>query len=606
VGRRLGLLIGINHYQDSTFQPLNYAETDATMFARWLGNARGGNWSPSDIFTLTGARVTTEKVESLVAQLCLNAADPGDLILIYFAGHAFIDAASGDGMLACADTSSYQPATALHLPSLIPQVMVPGRAAQIVLLLDCFQTGASSYDFRPLIGQSSMMALQETQGRLLYCSCRGNDLAPESGEQGFGSFMYRVIVGLSGPAVDAATGRATLQQLHVYLSASLAPQHRPQVFGQDARPIMLAGEAPAYAGAAPRTTTSSRHAAAPSLSSSPSYPAGQITFQGVGDSGPLVAPSTPSRLRSAAATGQLSPSTSGPISISQVEQNYQQQCDRLMQQARQQVAAQNLPEALQIVEQVLRMAPTFPDALTLKTQILGTSGRLPEAIATTEQLLQKDPTNALAWSMYAALLTNTGRLQEALAAIEQALAIQPDNPESLAMRQAIVSGLPAHLSSLPAGAQRRHPYVDRPAKRESITSFLASAGLQLLAFMLGLLGAAILVLRPSLPIMLGLLLESFGLAALCVLAARGSFRYGIGRALFTLVLCLAATAILGGLYRFEYNTLVHKIIAFPPLIVPVVFLGAWLIAAAALPLLAAIGGLAGGVAVGVRRRRGAR
>jgi hypothetical protein len=84
-------------------------------------------------------------------------------------------------------------------------------------------------------------------------------------------------------------------------------------------------------------------------------------------------------------------------------------------------------------------------------------------------------------------------------------------------------------------------------------------------------------------------------------AARGTFRYGIGRAFFTLLLCLAAAAILGGLYRLGYTTLVNKIVALPPLIVPVIFLATWLIAAAALPLLAAIGGLIGRIAVGVRR-----
>lgn len=609
MGRRLGLLIGINHYRDTAFQPLRYAETDATILARWLANARGGNWSSADIYTLTGAKATTEQAENLVAQLCLNAAEPDDLVLIYFAGHAFLDEASGDGMLACANTSYHQPASALHLPSLIPQVIVPCRAGQVVVLLDCFQSGpawnarrASLFDFRPLLGRSSMMALQQARGRILYCSCRGNDFAPETGEQGAGSFMYRMIVAMSGPAV-VNPGQLTLQQLHAYLTASLPPQLQPQAFGQSTRPhdrpIVLIGKAPAFAGVATSASSASGYAGAPYARAASSPSAGQVTFQGIDENDSLLANEAPG----APGTGQLSSPTSGPISISQVEQNYQQQCLKLMQQARQLVTAQNLSEALQLVEQVLRMAPAFTDALQLKAQILGTTGRFQEAISITEQLLQIEPANALAWSMYAALLANTGRPQEALSAIDRALSLQPGNSEALAMRQSILSSQASmHEASRQASSYMAGRAGASEVPRESAASFFGAVGLHILAFVLGLLGAAILVLKPTLPIVIGFTLESFGLAALCILAARGSFRYGFGRVFITLLLCLASAAVLAGLYKFKYAALAGRVAAFPPLIVPVIFLVIWLAAAATLPLIAAIGGFIGGVAAGVRRR----
>ena len=97
------------------------------------------------------------------------------------------------------------------------------------------------------------------------------------------------------------------------------------------------------------------------------------------------------------------------------------------------------------------------------------------------------------------------------------------------------------------------------------------------------------------------MLESLGLSLLCILAARGAFLYGAGRLLFTILLCLLSAGTLGGIYKFGYSTLIHKLIANPPMIVPVLFLAFWLIAAALMPLLTGVGGFISGLALGVRR-----
>ena len=95
MGRRLGLIVGVNSYQDTTFRPLQFAETDARAFAQWLVHNRGGNWNPADVQVALGADATRELIENLIAQICLRMATPEDLILIYFAGYAFVDQVSG-------------------------------------------------------------------------------------------------------------------------------------------------------------------------------------------------------------------------------------------------------------------------------------------------------------------------------------------------------------------------------------------------------------------------------------------------------------------------------------------------------------------------------
>src|SRR5712692_2968449 len=591
VGRRLGLIIGINKYQHAAFQPLQFAENDAKALAQWLVNVRGGNWVPSDLQLVLGSQATYELADSLFMQICVNEAEPVDLVFIYFAGHAFVDEASGDGYLAFVDTRYRQPSTCLHLLSVVRHAMARSRAAQVVVMLDCFQTGpiwsmrrTSTFDFKPLLGPTVQSSLQQTKGRLLYCSCRGNEYAPETGKKNLGTLLYHMILGLSGPAADR--GRITLQQLHAYLCGSLDEQHQPQVFGQDQRPIVLVGAMPPVASLAADEQGYANPVAAASI---PRSETAQPS-----SSGPL------QQVSAATASAQMSRSTSGQISLSTLEQNRRQQCLKLLNQAHQLIQMHNLSEAFTVVESILQMAPDFVDALILKGQLLGATGRFQEALTVVNQLLQIDPDTALGWSMRAAILTNMGQLHEAQSAIERSLMLDPTNVESQAIQTTILTGL-AKDSQGEIGQKLSSAAFQRQ-KRGGPKSFYLSAGIQILALVAGATGASLLVIRPQLPIIVAFLLESVALAVLCVNAARGAYLYGATRLLLAFLISLLPVGILGASYKLGYTWFTHKVIAFPPLIVPVLFLGLWLAAAAVLPLLTALGGLIAGITAGVRRK----
>src|SRR6185312_4445539 len=233
--------------------------------------------------------------------------------------------------------------------------MVRSRAAQIVLILDCFQAGSawntrrtSPFDFKPLAGPSLLNGLQQSQGRLLYCSCRGNEATPEAGGGNLGLFLHSTIIGLSGPAVDPDTGQVTLQRLHTFLSGSLSPQYQPQVFGLEQRPIALVGDSPAQTPDMPNGHTSTTTSPVNPVGAAP-YPAGSSPLERV----PQGAGST------ATATAQMSPTTSGELALAVLERNRQQQCMSLISQARQLVQMQNLTEALNVLGNVLQIVPNF-------------------------------------------------------------------------------------------------------------------------------------------------------------------------------------------------------------------------------------------------------
>lgn len=587
MGKRLGLIIGVNTYQDATFRPLQFAETDARAFAQWLVHTRGGNWKPADVQVVLGAEATRELLETLLTQLCLNMATSEDLILIYFAGYAFIDQVSGDGYLACSNTRYQQSGSGLHLLSFASQLMARSPAAQILCILDCFQFGSvwnrrrgSQFDYRPLLGPTLQNGLQKMQGRLLYCSCRGNDTAPEASVKNLGSFMYRMIMGVGGPALDPTTGQITLQRLHAFLFEKLSEQHRPQVFGQEPRPVVLVGEMPVF-----RTG---------SLNGNGARPGGVLATAG----GPLA-----SQAMAGSSVAQLSPSASGlgQATMATVEQNRLQQCQQMLSQARQLVLMQNFQQAYQLTETILQIHPTFVDALILKGQILGAIGQFQEALDAIQQAVEVDPNNALGWSMAAALLANTGQLPEAMTAADRSLSLDPSNSETISIKEMIREKL-AEREADTGKRSRLRPPQKKP--RDDGKSFALAAGIQLLALILGVAGAFLPLLVPAVPQPVAFVLESVSLAALTVNAWRGTYLYGFKRLLIPFVFSLLTAGLLGALTsgllsaRLEikpaYNFLINHVASFN-LLAPMVLMILWMAVAALFPLLASLVGLIAGM-----------
>jgi tetratricopeptide (TPR) repeat protein len=587
VGRHLGLIIGVNTYQDATFRPLRCAETDAKALAQWLVHARGGKWSPADVQVMSGTEVTRELVGTLTSHLCLNIATSEDLILIYFAGYAYIDPVNGESYLACNDTHYQQSGSGFPLQSLINQMMARSPAAQILCILDCVQIGpiwntrrSSPFDYKPLFGPTLQNSLQQMQGRLFYCTCRGTEIAPEVVEKNLGSFMYRMIMGVGGPAIDPTTGQITLQHLHAFLAEKLSEQQRPQVFGQEQRPLVLVGELPSF------KKSGALNSAIPGSPLSSTNPSGQLA----GTPMPAMA----------SAVAQLDPSASGLGR--NTEQSRQQQCQQLLQQARQLVQVPNLQQAYQVVETILQINPQFVEALILKGQILGTTGQFQEALTTVKQVVQVDPNNALGWSMAAALLTNTGQLQEGMSAADRSLSLDPTNSETLSIKETIRERLAEMDVDTGKRSRLQAPQKKSRGGPKSVALALA---IQVVALLIGTLGAFLLLFKPGLPISVGFALESIGLALLIVNATRGAYLYGVSRVAITLFFSVVTLGSLGAIYKVRaiYDLLLRHVGASFSLLTPLIFLVGWLVAAALLPFLLSLVGWLVGAIVGLRRRQ---
>jgi hypothetical protein len=561
--RRLGLIIGVNQYQDPTFRPLQSAESDAQAIAQWLVNTKGGKWAPGNVQHVEGAYATRELVESLITQLCTRVAEPGDLIFIYFAGHAFVDERSGAGLLALPNTQYQNPATGIHIASLLQNTLLRSRAAHAVVILDCFQTGGAwnaqrtfPYDSRALVGPQLYAALQNTPDRFILCSCRGSEFAPEQTQRNLGLFVYQLIVGLSGPVVDPATGMITLEQTYNYLLANCGEQQRPQLFGKEQLPTILVGDPPTGDG-----TPFSRAATG---------------------KGPAQSSMSPGAAQSAAGA----PFATATIPRPDSEQRYTQ----LMNQARQLLQAQRLPDAFAAVQQALQIAPNDLSALILKAQILGSGGRTQDAFAAIEQVMRIDQNNAIAWSTYAQLLNNSGQMQQALEAIERSLILDPQNPEAYAIKNDIMGQLAMIQSNSGALSSRLlSPLEKRPAA--NFTTSLLIFGLQLLGLLVGTGGILLLELQHRITSVPGLLLVTLALLFLSFNAWRATSRCGFVSFLPLIVASLLSGAILGAVYKFGLHRLNAFLKLHPTFFMPLPFIAAWLVAATAISLIVAIVGL---------------
>ena len=593
MSRRLALIVGINQYQDTTFQPLQFAEQDARALAQWLVNEKGGKWSPADVQFVQGEYATHNLIESLIIELCLTQATSDDSVLIYFAGQAFLDERSGIGGLAFTDTSYRQAETALQLAPLAQKIMIHSRAGRILFFIDAFQTGPlwamrrnSSTDMQPLLGTPMIQGLSQLNNRVVLCSCRGNEQAPEIGERGLGQLMYRTIIGLSGQAQDPALESVTLQSLYNYLSNKLNPQLHPQVFGQAQEPFVLVGlDTPSdnilfHANSIP--TTPSAPVASPFYQASTNLPFSSLDEM------------RQSQSYASTATAQLSPSTSptarntsGHLSSLAAEQQYQQ----LLEQAKQALQFQRPIEALQIINQLQQKSPNDTVALTLKTQTLGIIGQYQEALMTVDRLIQLDSTNPLAWSMRAVILTNSGQIQEALKSIERSLELDPANHETYTIKTNIMGNLAIQQSQNKGSEQ--NTLIKSEQQRSTPRSFFIAFGLQLAGMLIGIMGSVLPVLRPTLPMALAFLLEGFGLSLLCVNAVRGTYRHGFAYLIPTLLTSLLMAGILG--VSFGYKTVYRKIIfelqAHTTFLLPILFLAGWLAVASLLPFVLALIGL---------------
>jgi formylglycine-generating enzyme required for sulfatase activity len=208
-GTVYALLVGVNVYEDKSWNKLKYAERDVEGMYRVLTTA--GKVPSGNITKLLGKNATKDAVLDKLENLSLKAGE-NDTLLLMFAMHgieerkvsylALYDTYKGD--LKKTGLRSY------HL------MMMEFKTQRIVLLLDACDSGA------PLPGEKGSRGLNRLafpgKGKAVIASSQQTQSSWEDDELKHGWFTYAMMEALSGKADSNNDGVVTLFEAYQYVS----------------------------------------------------------------------------------------------------------------------------------------------------------------------------------------------------------------------------------------------------------------------------------------------------------------------------------------------------------------------------------------------------
>jgi hypothetical protein len=217
--RRWAIVIGVNQYEDRDIPTLHYCVDDARLMAKCLERYCG---IPRDhILLLTDEernierRPTLKNLKELIPEW-LQQARPGNLVVVFFAGHGFLS--KGQGFLATQDCKRSNVGLTGYSTAELRGSLNQCKASRKLLLLDCCHAGTERGDVP--VGPSGAEVgaeFRNADGLITLASCQQNELSQEWDEEKHGLFTYFVAKGLAGEADYDRDGVVNSDELYRYV-----------------------------------------------------------------------------------------------------------------------------------------------------------------------------------------------------------------------------------------------------------------------------------------------------------------------------------------------------------------------------------------------------
>jgi len=252
VPRGYALIVGIAKYQylDDSKQ-LRFPETDADAFYRVLISHEGGAFPSENVHFLKGSQATLANVKQELEVWLPSVAQPSDRVVVYFAGHGFVQ--NGRGFLAPYDVKPDSLESSAYPMSTLGDVLANKvGAGWKVLLTDACHSGKVNAETTNEGLEEQFKSLPASFLTLTATTEREQSFEDPQLETGYGFFTYYLVKAFSGYADnDPCDGRITADELIEYVRSNVRRYARERQLSQtptargDYEPEMLLGVAAA-------------------------------------------------------------------------------------------------------------------------------------------------------------------------------------------------------------------------------------------------------------------------------------------------------------------------------------------------------------------------
>jgi len=220
VPRSYALVVGVSDYPNLPEEKwLQYAERDAEAIYRILISPEGGNFRTENVHLVAGSKATRENLRYELEEWLPSQAQPGDRVLIYFAGHGFVY--DGKAYLAGYDIDPEDIAGTGYAMDRLGEVVGGGiQAKDKILITDACHSGAitpSNEGESNAAINSSLLDLNTSLFVLTASRDRESSYEGEDWGGGHGVFTYYVVKGLEGEADWNGDAIVTADELAEYV-----------------------------------------------------------------------------------------------------------------------------------------------------------------------------------------------------------------------------------------------------------------------------------------------------------------------------------------------------------------------------------------------------